>query len=65
MQLDEYQKSFGLKFSQTSAYRVTNDFMKDVMPQIYRHSGPILLMTQTGYLKNGWAVLTENELYIY
>jgi hypothetical protein len=39
--------------------------MKDVMPQIFRHSGPILLMTQTGYLKNGWAVLTENELYIY
>jgi len=65
MQLDEYQKSFGIKFSQNTPYRVASDFMKDVMPLVLRHSGPILLMTQTGYLKQGWAVITENELYIY
>ena len=30
-----------------------------------RLSGPTLFLTRTGYMKNGWAVLNESELYFY
>lgn len=30
-----------------------------------RLSGPTLFLTQTGYMKNGWSILTGNELYLY
>ena len=28
-------------------------------------SGPVLFRTETGYMKNGWCILTDIELYIY
>jgi hypothetical protein len=39
--------------------------MKVLSPTIQRISGPTLFLTQMGYFKNGWSILTGDELYFY
>jgi hypothetical protein len=44
---------------------ISNDFMRGLCPSIQRISGPSLFLTQMGYFKNGWSILTGDELYFY
>jgi hypothetical protein len=39
--------------------------MKELNTVPQRISGRTLFLTSTGYFKNGWAILTGNELYLY
>jgi hypothetical protein len=55
----------GFKIEEDDRPVITNDFMRSLCPAIQRLSGPTLYLTEMGYFKSGWGILTGDELYLY
>ena len=55
--------NLGVKLSKSHC--ITDDFMNCLITIPLRFSGPVMFLTDTGYIKDGWAILTGSELYIY
>lgn len=56
--------SLGITFDKSN-HKITNDFMKEETALPLRLCGSTQFKTTNGYFKNGKAILTGKELYLY
>lgn len=58
-------RNLGFKFEPDYVPRILNEFLKPLIPSHTRLAGPAYFLTHNTYMRNGWLILTGNELYIY